>query len=90
MLMCCLKAAQMNGLSFRAAKELVKPLASFLPNGKNILFLATLSSLTNLSTLATAMMRESRALALAPGPRLTRHQCLGIFDVEYGATLNIK
>ena len=42
--MCCLKAAQMNGLSFRAAKELVKPLASFLPNGENILFLAILSS----------------------------------------------
>ena len=44
--MCCLKAAQMNGLSFRATKELVKLLAPCLPIGKNILFLEGLSSLS--------------------------------------------
>ena len=45
MIMCGLKAAQMYGLPFRAPRELVKPLASFLPNDKNILFLVELSSL---------------------------------------------
>ena len=68
MIMCCLKAAQMYGLSFRAAKELVKPLSPFLPNGKNILFL------TDLSSLSSTM---SNSLAAPPLPSMFR--CFWMF-----------